>query len=479
MHNESSKTWVINSVGIDIGTTTTQVIFSRLEVVNRASISQVPSYEFSSRDIVYVSPAIITPIDFESVVHLDELKHFIETQYEAAGFQQQDISSGAIIITGETSKAKNARETIMQLSASLGDFVVATAGPHLESVIAGYGSGAQAYSQKNACRVLNIDIGGGTSNYVVFEAGKVIDTSCLNVGGRLLEFNDKGALKHLHRPAETVAQYLFSSIPPLAIGTPPVQEIANVMATLVWMEAEGKAHPLSSALLMTPALKPHRYDAVFISGGVGACFYDASSMNIPNQFNDYGPLLAEALRNTMPIHMPLKTPAQTLRATVIGAGAHTLSLSGSTIWLEAEYLPLKNIPVVRIACDWSTTLTSDQLLNAILVAAERMDLVLTKDLYALYLPEDFPVNYAAIELCVQTLQRLVTQYVNNAYPLIVVSQQDFGKVLGMLLKPFAAQRALAIIDEVTTHPGDYLDIARPFAGGDIVPITIKSLAFPG
>lgn len=43
--------------------------------------------------------------------------------------------------------------------------------------------------------------------------------------------------------------------------------------------------------------------------------------------------------------MNVQFPAQTVRATVIGAGAHTLSLSGSTIWLEGVPLPLRNLPV--------------------------------------------------------------------------------------------------------------------------------------
>ncbi|MDR2614380.1 MAG: ethanolamine ammonia-lyase reactivating factor EutA, partial [Candidatus Accumulibacter sp.] len=32
--------------------------------------------------------------------------------------------------------------------------------------------------------------------------------------------------------------------------------------------------------------------------------------------------------------------------------------------------------------------------------------------------------------------------------------------------------------EVFTREGDYIDIGQPFLGGEIVPLTIKSLAFP-
>ena len=64
--------------------------------------------------------------------------------------------------------------------------------------------------------------------------------------------------------------------------------------------------------------------------------------------DDVGPLLAESLRN----HAVLNTytivpPAETVRATVLGASTQTVTLSGSTIWAEREILPLKNVPVTR------------------------------------------------------------------------------------------------------------------------------------
>ncbi len=172
-------TRLLRSVGIDLGTTTSQVIFSELEIVNTAGPTSVPHYEFSRRDILYVSPVIFTPFADDGQVEVRALDVFIRQQYELAGLTVKEVESGAIIITGETSKVRNARDTVMTLAAGLGDFVVATAGPHLESVIAGRGSGAGAYSGQNAARVLNIDVGGGTSNYAVFEGGRVIDTACL------------------------------------------------------------------------------------------------------------------------------------------------------------------------------------------------------------------------------------------------------------------------------------------------------------
>ncbi|SUB70284.1 reactivating factor for ethanolamine ammonia lyase [Pluralibacter gergoviae] len=165
------KTLELLSVGIDVGTTTTQVIFSRLALVNRAAVSQVPRYEFVERKIIWQSPVLFTPVDKDGHLREEELLALVLAQYRDAGIEPASIDSGAIIITGETAKTRNARPAVMALSQQLGDFVVATAGPHLESVIAGFGSGAQSLSAQTLGRVLNVDIGGGTANYALFDAG--------------------------------------------------------------------------------------------------------------------------------------------------------------------------------------------------------------------------------------------------------------------------------------------------------------------
>ena len=471
---------VLHSVGIDIGTTTTQVIFSELELVNRAPASQVPHYEFSRREITYVSPVIFTPLDNEDSVRQDELGRFIRSQYEAAGLTVEKVESGAIIITGETSKARNARATIMDLARVLGDFVVATAGPHLESIIAGQGSGAAEYSKENASRVLNIDIGGGTSNYVVFEAGRVVDTSCLNVGGHLVEAYGNGTIKTLREPAQIVCQALFGKrLDPVRMDTQQLDAVITKMADLIMEVMHGTPSELASALLMTDCLRPERaYDQVFLSGGVGECYYSPESLREPFIYGDTGPLLAEALRRRQDL-VPFATqkPKQTVRATVIGAGAFTLSLSGSTIWLNAERLPIRNIPVLQSGLQWNAE-TREKLAEAWAISAQRMDLEPSTDLYALALPTDLPVKYNVVVAVSSALRQFNEQHPNTVHPLIVLAKQDLGKVLGMELQPQLLGRELAIIDEVETRDGDYIDIGKPFFGGQIVPLTVKSLAFP-
>lgn len=468
----------IRSVGIDIGTTTTQVIFSALELVNRAAPSQVPRYEFSRRDITYESPVAFTPVDHAGHIDQPRLADFIAAQYRAAGLDKAAVESGAIIITGETSKARNARATVMALAESLGDFVVATAGPHLEAIIAGQGSGAGAYSRSHSARVMNIDIGGGTANYVVFDCGRVADTACLNVGGHLIETDAEGRVSFIHEPAARVVEELGMGERAPNLSRRDLEAVAARMAALVVEIAEGAPSALAHRLLMTDCLRRgHHLDALFVSGGIGECLYHPADDVFA--YGDIGPLLAAALRAHPGFSaMPLREPKQTLRATVIGAGAHALSLSGSTIWLNYAHLPLRNLPVVPPALGEADGGDPERLAAAWDLAARRQDLDPSRELCALALPAELPVSYRSVLACAEALRIFASRHAAAQLPLIVIARQDFGKALGMELQPALGGRELAVIDEVETREGDYVDIGNSYFGGEIVPLTVKSLAFP-
>lgn len=468
----------IYSVGIDLGTTTTQLIFSALEVTNRAPVNQVPRYEFSRREVLYQSPVIFTPLTTDRQVDIAQVLGFIDAQYAAAGLTRQQVKSGAIIITGETSKSANARKAVMEIADRLGDFVVATAGPHLESLIAGRGSGAAEYSRRHEACVMNIDIGGGTANFAVFLGGRAIDGCCLNVGGHLIETDERGIVTRVHEPARRICADLFGPAQdPQRLTPPQLQQVAERMATLIVDTITAGPSPLAHSLLMTaPLSRRHTLDALFISGGVGLCYYHPEAASSPFVFRDIGPLFADALRpalarlgNTAPIE-----PPQTVRATVIGAGVHTLSLSGSTIWLSAASLPLKNLPVAHTDTD-----DLDELNTAWDAAVRKLDLDPCQDAYALALPASVEPLYRSVVRTADALSRFCGRSAGrNSHPLVVICPQDLGKALGMELQPQIGNRELAVIDEVMTQEGDYLDIGLPMFDGSLVPITVKSLAFP-
>ncbi len=242
------------------------------------------------------------------------------------------------------------------------------------------------------------------------------------------------------------------------------------MAELIVEVIDGTLSPLAQRLMQTGLLPAGAVpEVITLSGGVGECYRNQPAD--PFCFSDIGPLLATALHEHPRLReMNVQFPAQTVRATVIGAGAHTLSLSGSTIWLEGVQLPLRNLPV-------AIPLDEADLLSAWQQALMQLDLDPGSDAYVLALPASLPVRYAALLVVIDALLAFVARF-PNPHPLLVVAEQDFGKALGMLLRPQLQQLPLAVIDEVSVRAGDYIDIGTPLFGGSVVPVTVKSLAFP-
>ena len=185
------------SIGLDVGTTTTQLILSELTVENKGNAFSVPEMVIGHREIRYQSPVIFTPLIADELVNGEQIARWVSEQYAAAGITKQQVDTGAVIITGETSRKENAREVLHHLAGFAGDFVVATAGPDLESVLSAKGAGAVDYSEKTGQTVLHMDIGGGTSNLALIRDGKIVKTGCLNVGGRLLKFDPQGRVTYV------------------------------------------------------------------------------------------------------------------------------------------------------------------------------------------------------------------------------------------------------------------------------------------
>ena len=125
---------ILRSVGLDVGTTSTQLIFSELTVENKAGSFSVPEMEIGQRKILYKSPVHFTPLTGTDRVDGEAIRKLIEKEYTAAGIRRETVDTGAVIITGETSRKENAETVLRELSGFAGDFVVATAGPDLESV---------------------------------------------------------------------------------------------------------------------------------------------------------------------------------------------------------------------------------------------------------------------------------------------------------------------------------------------------------
>ena len=195
----------ILSVGIDIGTSTTQLIFSRLTIENLASSYMVPRIRIVDKEVTYRSEIYFTPLLSQTEIDAEKVKGIIEREYRKAGMKPEDLQTGAVIITGETARKQNANSVLASLSSMAGDFVVATAGPDLESVLSAKGAGADRISEEKRIAVANIDIGGGTSNIALFQKGSLKGTSCLDIGGRLIKV-ENGRISYIYPKIQKLAE---------------------------------------------------------------------------------------------------------------------------------------------------------------------------------------------------------------------------------------------------------------------------------
>lgn len=440
------------SVGIDVGTSTTQVIFSRLTVQNDAGLFQVPSYSIADKEILYQSPIAFTPLRSETEIDAEAVRKIVDREYAAAGIEKSEVDTGAIIITGETARKENAAAVLHSLSGYAGDFVVATAGPALESVLAARGSGAAEWSEQHHCAVLNLDIGGGTTNFALFDGGELLDTGCLNVGGRLMKFDAEGNctyLSHVLRP------FFNASSPPQEV----CDFLVGVLEEAVGLREEKYCRHFVTDKLCKPAPK------ICFSGGVADLIDD--SPRDAFAYGDLGVLLGRTIYRS-PL-FPLAVPAkQTIRATVIGAGCHTVELSGSTVFYDDAPFPLKNLPVICLN-EAESQMEPSELATII----QRKLSLHPDEATVLWLKGMQSPRFS--ELC--KLTEGIAEGLKSCKhePLVVAVHCDMGKALGQAIRAHLPQKPLICLDGIRLSEGAFLDIAPPIADGRVLPVVVKTL----
>ena len=469
------------SVGVDVGTTTTQIIFSRLNLQDVSRPGQIPRINITDRKVIYQSPIVFTPlIDFETI-DADRLNAIVRREYSTAGVDPSQVETGAVIITGETAKKKNADEILRALSGLAGEFVVSVAGPNVESLIAGKGAGAADYSQKNYAIVTNVDIGGGSANSATFRGGNLIGAAAMNYGGRILEVeNATGRVRHIAGPA----MHILSDIGlHLNVGDAPsledLRRFTDRMADMTVELIEGTSSPLAQKIYLTPPVGASGKGSILMfSGGIGHYYYNPipiNSVSDATRHDDVGPLLAESLRRHAVLNSyAVVQPSETVRATVLGASTQTVTLSGSTIWAEREILPLKNVPVIRPALPAS--LEPSAVSRSVSEAATRWDVDLATDPFAVALELDRSLDYQLLTQLASGLSSFADTMPGNR-PLVVIIERDYAQALGQTVKGLAPLRALLVIDQVGLSEGDYIDIGTPLMDGRVVPLSVKTLIF--
>lgn len=488
---------ILPSVGIDIGTSTTQVIFSRIEIDNISGFGAIPKIEIVSKEIIYESPVYTTPLRNEWEIDAEQVKKILFHEYEQAGIKPEELATGAVIITGESVKKKNARCTAKKISEIAGDFVVVTAGPDLESVLAGYGSGAAKLSEICGGVVANLDIGGGTTNLCIFENGKVIDTACLDIGGRLIRIENE----RIQYISESVVKISKSINSPLVAGVQIAEtDLKPLLRRMVQLLEEELGFRQKTNLL--PAVytnhglkKNYQLSHIVLSGGVAACVQELNNSidgKVEDAFlyDDIGILLAKELKNSL-LYEEMDQKSQgkllpqkeTLRATVIGAGNYAIHISGSTISCYDGNFPYKNVAVVHISLT-----CKEEIRNIKGEIREQLWLLFEQEkelpLFAISFagiprPKFYEVEDMAEEFC-----KVCEKYNlgSRENPVILIMEEDHGKSLGQALRRKLKHNcniegSILSIDCVKCKSGDYVDIGKPVSGGTVIPIVVKTLIF--
>lgn len=469
------------SVGVDVGTTTTQIIFSRLNLQDVARVGQIPRINITDRKVIYQSPIVFTPLIDAETIDAAKLNEIVRGEYLNAGVDPSQVETGAVIITGETAKKKNADEILRALSGLAGEFVVSVAGPNVESLIAGKGAGAAQYSQSNYATVTNVDIGGGSANSATFQSGNLIGAAAMNFGGRILEVeHSTGRVRHIAEPGKHILNDIGLR---LEVGDSPSLEefrsFTDRMADMTVELIEGTSSPLAQKIYLTaPVGVSGKGSVLMFSGGIGDYYYNPIPINSVGDatiYDDIGPLLAESLRKHPVLNSyAIVPPAETVRATVLGASTQTVTLSGSTIWAEREILPLKNVPVIRPALP--PTLEPASVSRSVAEAVIRWDVNLATDPFAVALELNQSLDYESLTRLANGLKQF-SEMMPADRPLIAIIERDYAQALGQTVKGIAPSRSLLVIDQVGLSEGDYIDIGTPLMDGRVVPLSVKTLIF--
>ncbi|MBD0380188.1 ethanolamine ammonia-lyase reactivating factor EutA [Paenibacillus sedimenti] len=479
----------ITSAGIDIGTSTTKMIVSRLKLSRTSSAISLPRFEIVERELLYASPIYSTPLKSGDEVDAERIGEMLKLEYGRAGVRPSELKSGAVIITGETANKKNASQILHLLAEQSGDFVVATAGADLEGLLAGRGAGAEQRSMQTRGAVANIDIGGGTANAAFFRRGKPVGTITFHVGGRLIQLDGGGAIAAV---SPSIRPWLQASGYRLHVGQVVSYELLREICTrmsrdmldyLAGGDAGCRLGALQELIVGDPLTSVPPIEEWMVSGGIGQLMEEAGPANLAatSIHGDIGPLLASMIKEAFSRYpIKLVQPDQTGRATVIGAGMQSTEISGATVHLDASLLPIRNLPVLKLQLTQAIVEDPIKLSDAMTSIMQTGASLYEHDAsppFALALSGVANVTYASLQSIADILSESFTRYFPGSLILVVICENDIAKALGQSLEKRCVGRPKVIsIDQIKVEYGDYIDLGKPISGV-MIPVVVKTLAF--
>jgi ethanolamine utilization protein EutA (predicted chaperonin) len=471
----------LTSVGIDIGSAGTQVIFSRINL-RRYGEDLTSRYYVVSRETLYQSPVALTPYSSEERIDDAALGKIIDDAYSNAEIHPDKIDTGAVILTGEALRRENAEGIAKILAEQGGEFVCATAGHHMEAMLAAYGSGASRVSHDEGKRILNLDIGGGTTKLGVVDKGFVVATAAVHIGGRLQVVDASGRIERLDPAGKYHARQAgFDWHKGDVIDPDDLDKVAASMAELLVQALTKRPMPHAvEHLYLTDAIRDFgRIDGVMFSGGVGEYVYGREQRD----FGDMGRRLGQAIRARLDsgaLPWPLLPAGECIRATALGASEYSVQLSGNTSYISkpGELLPRRNLQVVQPPFECGEVIDSVALTKSISSHFTAFDLIEGEGEVALALRWQGAPSYERIAAFAEGIRHGLKNTIEHKKPVYIMLDGDIAQTLGAILREeLLVESEILCIDGVMLRDFDYIDLGRIRMPSYTVPVTIKSLVF--
>jgi len=465
------------SVGVDIGSSTSHLVFSRL-VLERLD----NRYVVAERKVLHESQILLTPYSDDSTIDADALGAFFEAQYRLANIDPAAIDTGALILTGVAVRRSNARAIGELFADQAGKFVSVSAGDALEATLAAYGSGAVALSIRESCRVMNVDIGGGTSKIAVCERGEIAEITALDIGARIVSFDSDGRVNRIEEAARRFGEEtgLSLQIGRSADAAGLERMIERMAERLFEAMSRPSLDPRTAALArLAPLRNDLKPDIVTFSGGVSEYLYGRETRS----FGDLGERLARAVLSRVRAWGPrVERSDEGIRATVIGASQYTVQVSGGTIFVEPRgVLPLRNVPVIapELPLD-EESIDAGRIALAVRAALRRLDLDSGERPAALCYRWREAASFARLDAFCRGVAAGLAACLDRGLPLILVGDGDIGGLIGIhCVEQLRLPNPVVSIDGITLREFDFVDIGEMIPASGAVPVVIKSLVFPG
>jgi len=348
-------------------------------------------------------------------------------------------------------------------------------------MLAAYGSGAARVSSDQAKRILNVDIGGGTTKLGLVENGKVIATAAIHIGGRL-QVIEQGRIVRLdpagkHHAARAGFAWQRGDI----VEVDDLQKVADAMADALVAAIRARPLPpdIARLYLTDPIAELGRTDAVMFSGGVAEYVYNREDRD----FGDLGRRLGGAIRariDSGALPWPVLPAGECIRATALGASEYSVQLSGNTSYISApgKLLPRRNLQVLLPPYVCAERIDPDELARAIRNHITAFDLDDTDRDIALALRWSGPPSHPRLAAFADGITRGLAERIAKRLPLYIMLDGDVAQTLGHLLRDECHIGGnLLVIDGVVLWDFDYIDLGRIRMPSYTVPVTIKSLVF--